>query len=94
MRHQASSGSRHEERSCLERRLEAADKLLQETVECHSRHYPTHSMGAAARDSLAELRPHLEDALRALADIERRRELSDQEHSWQRAFRLVLVTRK
>ena len=75
--------------SCLERRVEATDKLLRETVEWLSRPYPTHSVRAAACDSLVDLRPHLE-GLSALADIERRRELTDQECSWQRAFRIVL----
>jgi hypothetical protein len=35
----------------------------------------------------------MENGLRALADIEQRRDLTDQEHSWQRAFRMVLITR-
>ena len=82
---------RHDECSRLERRIEATDKLLRETVESLSRHYPTSTVGAAACDSLADLRPHLEEGLSALADIERRRELTDQECSWQRAFRIVLA---
>ncbi len=93
MLHEASKERRHDERSCLEWRVEATDKLLQETVECLSRHYPTHSVGAAACDSLVELRPHLEEGLRALEDIERERELTDQEYSRQRAFRIVLAAR-
>jgi hypothetical protein len=76
-----------------ERRIEATDRLLRKTVECLSRQYPAHLVGAAACDSLVDLRPHLEDSLRALAGIEQRRELTDQELSWQRAFRMVLGTR-
>lgn len=86
----ASERRRHDEQSRLERRVEATDKLLQETVEWLSRHHPTHSVGAAAYDSLADLRPRLEEALRALEDIGRERKLTDQEHSRQRAFRIAL----
>ena len=91
MPYKASEESRHEEGSRLERTIEATDKLLRETVESLSRHYPTHSVGAAACDSLVDLRPQLEEGLGALADIERRRELTDQERSRQRAFRIALT---
>ena len=80
-------GKSHDESPCLERKVEATDKLLRETVECLSRYHPTHSVRAAACDSLVDLRPHLEEGLSALAGIERRRELTDRECSWQRAFR-------
>lgn len=90
---EVSKEKRHDECSRLERRVEATDKLLRETVECLSRRYPTHSVGTAACDSLVNLRPHLERALSALADIERRRDLTDQECSWQRAFRIALASR-
>jgi hypothetical protein len=39
-----------------------------------------------------ELRPHLEEALEALANIERRRGLTDQERALKRAFRVLLET--
>ncbi len=93
MPHQVSIESRYDELYCSERRIEATDRLLRKTVECLSRQYPAHLVGAAACDSVVDLRPHLEEGLRALVDIERRRDLTDQEHSWQRAFRMVLVTR-
>ena len=89
MSQEALEEGRHDEQSRLERRVEATDKLLRETVQCLSRH-PTHSVGAAACGILADLRPRLEEALSALEDIEQERELTDQEHSWQRAFRIVL----
>ncbi len=90
---EASKEKRRDECSRLERRVEATDKLLRETVECLSRYYPTHSVGTAAYDSLVDLRPHLEGALSALANIECRRDLTDQECSRQRAFRIALVSR-
>lgn len=93
MPYETTKERRHHDPCSTERKLEAIDKLLRETVESLSRHYPTHSVGAAACDSLAGLRPHLEEGLSALADIERRRDLTDQERSWQRAFRIVLVAR-
>jgi hypothetical protein len=91
--YEASKERRHDECSRLERRIEATDKLLRETVESLSRHYHTSAVGAVARDSLRDLRPHLEEGLSALSDIERSRSLTDQECSWQRAFRIVLASR-
>jgi len=44
----------------------------------------------AAREDLLELRPHIQDALDALADIERGRDLTDEELARRRAFRMVL----
>lgn len=93
MPYQVSMETRYDERYCPERRIEATDRLLRKTVECLSRQYPAHLVGAAACDSLVDLRPHLEAGLRELADVEQRRKLTDQEHSWQRAFRMILVTR-
>ncbi len=90
MSQEASEAKRHDEQSRLERRIEATDRLLRESVECLSRHHPTHSVGAAAYGILADLRPRLEEALSALEDIERERELTDEEYSRQRAFRIVL----
>ncbi len=90
MSYEAPKERSHDESPSPEQKIEAADKLLRETVECLSRHYPTYSVGAAACDSLVDLRPHLEEGLSALANIERRRELTDQECSLQRAFRIVL----
>ena len=92
MLYEATNGENLEDQRCSERKIEATDKLLRNAVESLSRHYPTHSVGAAACDSLMDLRPHLEEGLSALAGIECRRELTDQECSWQRAFRIALVS--
>lgn len=90
MTYEDSKERRHDECSCPERRIEATDRLLRETVGGLSRYHTTRSVGTAACDSLVALRPHLEEGLSALSHIERRRELTDQERSWQRAFRTVL----
>jgi hypothetical protein len=77
----------------LEQGVEETEKLLRETVECLSRQHPKHAGATAAYDSLADLRPQLEEGLSALADFQQSRELTDRESSWQRAFRIVLVSR-
>lgn len=93
MAYNALKGGKTYKTSCLEHRVEATEKLLRETVECLSRHHPKHSLGTMAYDSLEELRPRLEEGLDALANIEQSRGLTDQECSWQRAFRIVLSSR-
>ncbi len=92
MPHRGSKESRYDEGSCPERTIEATDRLLREMVGCLSRQYPTHAVGVTASDSLRDLRPYLEDGLSALAEIERIRELTDQECSQQRAFRIALIS--
>jgi len=72
--------------------VEETDALLQYTVERLSRRCPTHLIGTAAREDLLGLRPHLQDALAALEDIERRRDLTDEELARQRAFKMLLLT--
>jgi hypothetical protein len=74
-----------------EHRVEATDTLLKDTVEHLTRRCPDHLVGAAASEDLLELRPHLEDALAALEDIERRRDLTDKELARQRAFKMLLL---
>jgi hypothetical protein len=74
-----------------ERRIEETDELLQETVERLSRHCPPDLVGEAAHDDLLDLKPHFQDALTALADIERQRVLTDEELSQRRAFKMLLV---
>jgi hypothetical protein len=74
-----------------ERSVEAADALLQQTVELLSRHCPPHMLEAAAHDDLEYLRPHLEEALAAIAHIERRRDLTEEEHARRRAFKMLLA---
>jgi hypothetical protein len=80
-----------EGRSEPERRVEAADALLQQTVELLSRRCPPHMLEAAARDDLVYLRPHLQEAIGAIADIERRRDLTDEELARRRAFKMLLA---
>ncbi len=90
MAYEAAKEERHDECSCPERKIEVADRLLRETIERLSRDHTAHSVGTAACDSLLDQRSHLEEGLSALSHIERRRDLTDQECSWQRAFRIVL----
>jgi hypothetical protein len=77
-----------------EHRVEQTDALIRDTVEHLTRRCPAHLVGAAAREDLLELKPHLEDALAALADIERRRELTDEELARRRAFKMLLAVRR
>lgn len=81
----------NERRSEPERSVEAADALLQETVERLSRRCPPHLLKASAHDDLVYLKPHLEDALAAIVDIERRRSLTDEELARRRAFKMLLA---
>ena len=80
-----------EGRSEPERRVEAADALLQQTVELLSRRCPPHMLEEAARDDLVYLRPHLQEALAAMVDIEQRRDLTDKELTRRRAFKMLLA---
>jgi hypothetical protein len=77
-----------------ERKVEAADALIRDTVEHLTRRCPAHLVGAAAREDLLELKPHLEDALAALAEIEGRRDLTDEELARRRAFKMLLAVRR
>jgi hypothetical protein len=70
--------------------VEHTDALLCETVERLSRHYPPHLVGLAACEELQTLRPHVLKSLEALADIERRRDLTDKEQALRGAFRILL----
>jgi hypothetical protein len=74
-----------------ERSVEAADALLQQTVELLSRRSPPHLLEAAAHDDLVYLRPLLEGALAAIVNIERRRPLTDEELARRHAFKMLLV---
>jgi hypothetical protein len=75
-----------------ERRVEETDALVRETVKRLSRSGDPEVLGASAREDLLGLRPHLEEALAALADLERRRGLTDEELARRRAFRMLLQT--
>src|SRR5687767_7184633 len=57
--------------------VEHSDALVRRTVLNLSRNCPSHLICEAARGKLLELRSHLEEALEALANIERRRGLTD-----------------
>lgn len=78
------------ERSAAERTVEAAGALLREKVERLSRDYPPHLLGEVARDELVSMRPQLEEALGALAEIERQRKLTSHEVAQRRAFGTLL----
>ena len=90
MRSHRSVRRRNNSQTKLEQTVEATDALLQDTAERLSRHCPTHLVGVAAREDLLELRPHLKDALDALADIEGHRNLTDEELALRRAFKMLL----
>jgi hypothetical protein len=80
------------ERRCEpQRRIEQTNALLQQTVELLSRRCPPHLLEAAAHDDLLYLRPHLQEALAALEDIEGRRSLTEEELSRRRAFKMLLA---
>lgn len=79
------------EQSELERKVEVADELLRETVERLSRRCPPHLVGLVAHNDLLDLKPHLEEALAALEDIEAHRSLTDEELVQRRAFKMLLV---
>jgi hypothetical protein len=75
--------------------VEYSDALVRRTVLGLSRRScAPHLIGEAAREELEDLRPHLLEAFDALARIERRRGLTDQELTWRRAFRSLLDARR
>ena len=78
-------------RSEPEQKIEETEALLRKVVSHLSRRYPAHLIEEAARECLLDVRPHLEEALEALAAIEQRRNLTDQELAWQRAFKMLLA---
>jgi hypothetical protein len=82
---------RNEDRGDLETRVEETDALLQGKIEHLSRRCPPDLVGMAARADLLDLGPHLQDALAALADIERRRDLTDEELARRRAFKMLVA---
>jgi hypothetical protein len=74
-----------------ERKVEATDVLLEETVERLARDCPPPLLGTAARESLEDLRPHVEEALEALGEIEGRRDLTDEVLSRRHSFKMLLA---
>jgi hypothetical protein len=73
--------------------LEATETLVLETVKLLSRSCPSEFLPEAAREDLLALKPHLEEALEALEEIQRRRSLTEKERSQQYAFKMLLGCR-
>jgi hypothetical protein len=72
--------------------VEHADVLLRRMVLSLSRLPAEHNLERAARDEKRSLKPHLEEAMEALEEIERCRGLTNQELALRRAFRMLLVS--
>jgi hypothetical protein len=73
-------------------KIEEVAALLAEMVDGLRRH-PSDQLVPAAREALADLRPHAEAALETLETIERDRELTDRERDLQHAFKMILAVR-
>ena len=71
--------------------VEHSDALVRRTVLGLSRLPVEHILEGAAREEMRGLKPHLEEALEALEEIEGRRGLTDQELALRRAFKLLLA---
>jgi hypothetical protein len=74
----------------FEYEVDRASTLVHETVTRLSRHCTGHTIGNAASENLQRMRPQFEGALAALAEIERRRTLTQVEFSRRRAFKMLL----
>jgi len=85
------AGKEQGEMDEAERRVKETDELVRETVIRLSRSGSSELLGATAHEDVLGLRPHLEEALAALADIERRRGLTDEELARWRAFKMLLA---
>ena len=72
--------------------VEHSDALVRRTVLSLSRLPAGHILEGAAREEIRGLKPHLQEALEALKEIESRRGLTDQELAQRRAFRMLLET--
>jgi hypothetical protein len=71
--------------------VEVAEALVRERVKLLARSYPSDLVGEAAREELLELKPHLQGALEALEDIQRRRSLTHKELTQHHAFKMLLA---
>jgi len=71
--------------------VEHSDALVRRTILGLSRLPAEHILEGAAREEMRGLKPHLEEALEALEEIEGRRGLTDQELALRRAFKLLLA---
>jgi hypothetical protein len=75
--------------------VDRVSALVHDVIGRLSRHHPGYAIGEAASEDPQQMRPRFEVALTALAEIERRRELTQKEVSYRRAFKmLVEVTRR
>jgi hypothetical protein len=72
--------------------VEECGALVRRTVLSLSRLPAGHILEGAAREEIRGLKPHLQEALEALKEIERSRGLTDQELAQRRAFRMLLET--
>jgi hypothetical protein len=82
------------ERIDPERKVEVTNVLLQQTIKHLAREYPPPLLGAAARKSMEDLKPHIEEALEALGEIEGRRDLTEEELARRNAFKMLLGARR
>jgi hypothetical protein len=71
--------------------VKRADRLLQKKIVHLSRRCPEHMLRMSASEELVRLEPHLHEALATLEDIERRRNLTDDELARRRAFKMLLA---
>ncbi len=69
----------------------ATETLIVETVKRLSRSCPPNLLGEAAREDLLALKPRLEEALEALEDTKRLRNLTEEELAQQYAFKMLLA---
>ena len=74
----------------FESEVDQASTLVHEAVRHLLRDYPDHTIGGTASEDLQRMRPCCERALAALAEIERRRRLTQKEFSQRRAFKMLL----
>jgi hypothetical protein len=84
LRHDEDGPSSQLERS-VERTYALVPTVIGRLLACH----PEQAIGAAALEDLQRMRPHLEEALAALARIEEGRDLTEKELSYRRAFRML-----
>jgi hypothetical protein len=73
-----------------ERRVEETEALLRDVVVRLSRDCSPQLLCDAAREELLGLRPHLQKALGALANLDGQRGLSEEERARRHAFRMLL----
>jgi hypothetical protein len=74
----------------LEQTVQATDALVHQTLQHVLVGCPEDLLGVEARDGLWHLSSHLQEALRALEDIEGCRSLTDEELVRRRVFKILL----